>query len=157
MLKIQYKHESLIFFCSKKNKTILFFSNILQCSWTECLSIWSTFLMFQPFPICRVDKRANFSQFRGVLPYSQNTALKHKCKVWFVWCFNCVKNIVWQKKYSCGTRNDPVFGYSNTSNICRLISKYLQLASHTNINIILQDFLYSFWVTTPLKWMKRCL
>ena len=24
MLKIQYKHESLIFFCSKKNKTIIF-------------------------------------------------------------------------------------------------------------------------------------
>ena len=56
-----------------------------------------------------------------------------------------------EKKYSCGTRNDPVFDYSNTSHICRLISKYLLLASQTNINIILQDFLYSFWVTTPLK------
>ena len=53
-----------------------------------------------------------------------------------------------------GTRNDP-FGYSNTSNIFHLISKYLLLASQTNVNIILQDFLYSFWVTTPLKSMER--
>ena len=104
--------------------------------------------MFQPLPICRVYIRANCSQFRGFLSYSQNTALKRKCKVWFVLCFNCVENIVWKekkkkKKYSCGTRNDP-FGYSNTSNIFRLISKYLLLAAQTNMNIIMQDFLCSF-------------
>ena len=44
MLKIQYKHESIIFFFlleEKQDHTV--FSNIIQCSWTECLSIWSTF------------------------------------------------------------------------------------------------------------------
>ena len=52
--------------------------------------------------------------------------------------------ILFEKKNTVGgTRNDP-FGYSNTSNIFCLISDYLLLASHTNINIILQDFLYSF-------------
>ena len=84
----------------------------------------------------------HFSQFRGLLPYSQNTALKRKCKVSFVLCF--VLKILFEKKNTVGgTRNDP-FGYSKTSNIIRLISKYLLLASQTNINIILQDFLYSF-------------
>ena len=84
----------------------------------------------------------HFSQFRGVLPYSQNTALKRKCKVSFVLCF--VLKILFEKKNTVGgTRNDP-FGYSNTSNIFRLISEYLLLASQTNINIILQGFLYSF-------------
>ena len=81
-------------------------------------------------------------QFRGLLPYSQNTALKRKCKVLFVLSF--VLKILFEKKNTVGgTRNHP-FGYSNTSNIFRLISKYLLLASQTNINIILQDFLYSF-------------
>ena len=84
----------------------------------------------------------HFSQFRGLLPYSQNTALKRKCKVSFVLCF--VLKILFEKKNTVGgTRNDP-FGYSKTSNIIRLISKYLLLDSQTNINIILQDFLYSF-------------
>ena len=84
----------------------------------------------------------HFSQFRGLLPYSQNSALKRKCKVSFVLCF--VLEILFEKKNTVGgTRNDP-FGYSKTSNIIRLISKYLLLASQTNINIILQDFLYSF-------------
>ena len=85
----------------------------------------------------------HFSQFRGLLPYSQNTALKRKCKVSFVLCF--VLKILFEKKKNTvgGTRNYP-FGYSKTSKIIRLISKYLLLASQTNINIILQDFLYSF-------------
>ena len=84
----------------------------------------------------------HFSQFRGLLSYSQNTALKRKCKGSFVLCF--VLKILFEKKNTVGgTRNDP-FGYSKTSNIIRLISKYLLLASQTNINIILQDFLYSF-------------
>ena len=84
----------------------------------------------------------HFSIFRGLLPYSQNTALKRKCKVSFVLCF-VLKILFGGKKTVGGTRNDP-FGYSNTSNTFRLISKYLLLASQTNINIILQDFLYSF-------------
>ena len=83
----------------------------------------------------------HFSKFRGLLPYSQNTALKRKCKVSFVLCF--VLKILFGKNTVGGTRNDP-FGYSNTSNIFHLISKYLLLSSQTNINIILQDFLYSF-------------
>ena len=84
----------------------------------------------------------HFSQFRVLLPYSQNTALKRKCKVSFVLRF--VLKILFEKKNTVGgTRND-CFGYSKTSNIFRLISKYLLLASQTNINIILQDFLYSF-------------
>ena len=95
----------------------------------------------------------HFSQFRGLLSYSQNTALKRICKVSFVLCF--VLKLLSEKKKKKkqqkkkkkktvgGTRNDP-FGYSNTSNIFCLISKYLLLASQTNINIILQDFLYSF-------------
>ena len=90
----------------------------------------------------------HFSHFRGLLPCSQNTALKRICKVSFVLCF--VLKILSEKKKKKkkkktvgGTRNDP-FGYSNTSNIFCLISKYLLLASQTNINIILQDFLCSF-------------
>ena len=43
MLKIQYKHESLIFFLLEEKQDHTVFSNIMQCSWTECLSIWSTF------------------------------------------------------------------------------------------------------------------
>ena len=38
----------------------------------------------------------HFSQFRGLLPYSQNTALKRKCKVSFVLCF--VLKILFEKK-----------------------------------------------------------
>ena len=83
----------------------------------------------------------HFSKFSGLLPDSQNTALKRKCKVSFVLCF--VLKILFEKKTTVGTKNDP-FGYSKTSNIFRLISKYLLLASQTNINIILQDFLYCF-------------
>ena len=45
--------------------------------------------------------------------------------------------ILFEKKNTVGgTRNDP-FVYSNTSNIFRLISNYLLLASQTNINIII--------------------
>ena len=43
MLKIQYKHESLIFFLLEEKQDHTVFSNIMQCSWTECLSIWNTF------------------------------------------------------------------------------------------------------------------
>ena len=61
----------------------------------------------------------HFSQFRGLFPYSQNTALKRKCKVSFVVCF--VLKILFEKRSTVGgTRNDP-FGYSKTSNIIRLI------------------------------------
>ena len=65
----------------------------------------------------------HFSQFRGLLPYSQNTALKLICKVSFVLCF--VLKLLSEKKKKKkktvgGTRNDP-FGYSNTSNIFCLI------------------------------------
>ena len=84
----------------------------------------------------------HFSQFRGLLPYSQNTALKRKCKVSFVMCF--VLKILFEKKNTVGGRRNDPFGYSKTSNIFRVISEYLLLASQTNINIILQDFLYSF-------------
>ena len=84
----------------------------------------------------------HFSQFRGLLPYSQKHCFETQCKVSFVLCF--VLKILFEKKNTVGgTRNDP-FDYSKTSNIFRLISKYLLLASQTNINIILQDFLYSF-------------
>ena len=38
----------------------------------------------------------HFSQFRELLPYSQNTALKRKCKVSFVLCF--VLKILFEKK-----------------------------------------------------------
>ena len=37
----------------------------------------------------------HFSQFRELLPYSQNTALKRKCKVSFVLCF--VLKILFEK------------------------------------------------------------
>ena len=89
------------------------------------------------FYICAI-----FPNSEGSSPIPKNTALKRKCKVSFVLCF--VLKILFEKKNTVGgTRNDP-FGYSNTSNTFRLISKYLLLASQTNINIILQDFLYSF-------------
>ena len=84
----------------------------------------------------------HLSQFSGLLPHAQNTALKRKCKVSFVLCF-VLKILIEKNNTVGGMRNDP-FGYSKTSNIFRLISKYLLLASQTNINIILQDFLYSF-------------
>ena len=94
------------------------------------------------FYICAI-----FPNSEGSAPIPKNTALKRKCKVSFFLCF--VLKILFEKKKKKkkktvgGTRNDP-FGYSNTSNTFRLISKYLLLASQTNINIILQDFLYSF-------------
>ena len=38
----------------------------------------------------------HFSQFTGLLPYNQNTALKRKCKVSFVLCF--VLKILFENK-----------------------------------------------------------
>ena len=123
------------FFARRKTRSYPFLKyNAMLLNWM--LVYLKYFLNNSPFPICRVYICAIF------LPYSQNTALKRKCKVSFVLCF--VLKILFEKKNTVGgTRNDP-FGYSKTSNIFRLISKYLLLASQTNINIILQDFLYSF-------------
>ena len=97
------------------------------------------FLNNSPFPICIVYIYAIFPNSEGFLPYSQNTALKRKCKVSFVQCF--VLEILFEKKKNTvgGTRND-LFGYSKTSNIFRLISKYLLLASQTNMNVICKIF-----------------
>ena len=47
----------------------------------------------------------HFPQFSGLLPYSQNTALKRNCKVLFVLCF--VLKILFEKNTVGGTRNDP--------------------------------------------------
>ena len=152
MLKIQYKHESLIFFCSKKKQDHTVFSNIMQCSWTRCLSIWSTFWIIQPFPICRVYICANFPNSEGSCPIPKTLLWNASVRfcLFCALCWNyCLKKTkqkkqkTKKKKTVGGTRNDP-FSYSNTSNMFCLISKYLLLASQTNINIILQDFLYSF-------------
>ena len=98
----------------------------------------------------------HFSQFRGLLPYSQNTALKRICKVSFVLCFvlkllsgknkqtNKKKKKKKKKKKQLVVREMiPLVIVTHLIFFC-LISKYLLLASQTNINIILQDFLYSF-------------
>ena len=127
----------------KQDHTV--FSNIMQCSWTECLSIWSTFWIIQPFPICRVYICAIFPNSEGSCPIPKtllwNASVRFRLFCALCWKY-CLKKK--KKKKTVGvTRNDP-FGYSNTSNIFCLISKYLLLASQTNINIILQDFLYSF-------------
>ena len=82
-------------------------------------------------------------------PSSEGSSPIPKTLLWNVsvrfslFCSLCWKYYLEKKKTVGGTRNDP-FGYSNTSNTFRLISKYLLLASQTNINIILQDFLYRF-------------
>ena len=136
-----------LFFCSKKNKTIPFsqiYCNALELN--ACL--FEVLSESFTFPNLYSLHMRHFSQFRGLLPYSQNTALKRKCKVSFVLCFE-LKILFEKKKKNTvgGMRNDP-FGHSKTSNMFRLISKYLLLASQTNINIILQDFL---WV-----WLNVC-
>ena len=89
------------------------------------------FLNNSPFPIYIVYICAIFPNSEGSSPIPKNTALKRKCKVSFVLC--SVLKILFEKKKKNtvgGTRNDP-FGYSKASNIFRLISKYLLLASQT--------------------------
>ena len=84
----------------------------------------------------------HISQFRGLLPYSQNTALKRKCKVSFVLCF--VLKILFEKKIHLVVREMIPLVIVRHLIFFSLFQKYLLLASQTNINIILQDFLYSF-------------
>ena len=118
MLKIQYKHESLIFFLLEEKQDNTVFSNIMQCSWTEWLSVWSTLWIIQPFPICRVYICAIFPISEGSSPILKT--LLWSAIVMFRFCsVLCVENIVWKKNTVGGTRNDP-FGYSNTSNIFAL-------------------------------------
>ena len=50
MLKIQYKHESLIFFLLEEKQDHTVFSNIMQCSWTECLFTYAPFFPIQRAP-----------------------------------------------------------------------------------------------------------
>ena len=103
------------------------------------------FLNNSPFPICRVYICAIFPNSEGSSPIPKtllwNASVRFRlfCALCWKYCLKKKK----KKKTVGGTRNDP-FAYSKTSNIIRLISKYLLLASQTNINIILQDFLYSF-------------
>ena len=95
MLKIPYKHESLIFFCSKKNKTIPF--SQIYCNARELNAcLFEVLSESFTFPNLYSLHMRHFSQFRGLLPYSQNTALKRKCKVSFVLCF--VLKILFEKK-----------------------------------------------------------
>ena len=99
------------------------------------------FLNNSPFPICIVYICAIFPNSEGSTPIPEtllwNASVRFRLFYALCWKYCLKKNTVG------GTRNDP-FGYSKTSNIFRLISKCLLLASQTNINIILQDFLYSF-------------
>ena len=99
------------------------------------------FLNNSPFPICRVYICAIFPNSEGSSPIPK-TLLWNASVRFRLFCALCWKYCL-KKNTIGGTRNDP-FGYSKTSNSIRLISKYLLLASQTNINIILQDFLYSF-------------
>ena len=100
------------------------------------------FLNNSPFPICIVYICAIFPNSEGSSPIPK-TLLWNASVRFRLFCALCWKYCLKKKNTVGGTRNDP-FGYSKTSNIFRLISKYLLLASQTNINIILQDFLYSF-------------
>ena len=141
MLKIQYKHESLIFFARRKTRPYRFVKyNAMLLNWMlVCLKY---FLNNLPFPICRVYICAIFPNSEGSSPILK-TLLWNASVRFRLFCALCWKYCLKKTNTVGGTRNDP-FGYSNTSNIFRLISKYLLLASQTNINIILQDFLYSF-------------
>ena len=103
------------------------------------------FLNNSPFQICRV-------YICVIFPNSEGSSSIPKTLLWNasvrfrLFCALCWKKKKKKKKKKNtvgGTRNDP-FGCSKTSNSFRLISKYLLLASQTHINIILQDFLYSF-------------
>ena len=100
------------------------------------------FLNNSPFPICRVYICAIFPNSEGFSPIPK-TLLWNASVRFRLFCALCWKYCLKKRNTVGGTRNDP-FGYSKTSNIIRLISQYLLLASQTNINIILQDFLYSF-------------
>ena len=106
------------------------------------LVYWKYFLNNSPFPICRVYICAIFANSEGSSPIPK-TLLWNASVRFRLFCALCWKYCLEKKNTVGGTRNDP-FGYSKTSNMFRLISKYLLLASQTNINIILQDFLYSF-------------
>ena len=143
MLKIQYKHESLIFFFFARRKTSPYRFlkyNAMLLNWM--LVYLKYFLNNSPFPICRVYICAIFPNSVGSSPIPKTLLWNASVRFRFVLCF--VLKILFEKKITVGgTRNDP-FGYSKTYNSFRLISKYLLLASQTNINIILQDFLYSF-------------
>ena len=99
------------------------------------------FLNNSPFPICRVYICAIFPNSEGSSPIPK-TLLWNASVRFRLFCALCWKYCL-KKNTIGGKRNDP-FGYSKTSNSIRLISKYLLLASQTNINIILQDFLYIF-------------
>ena len=95
------------------------------------------FLNNSPFSICIVYICAIFPNSEGSSPIPKTLLRMFRLCCALCWKYCLKTNTVG------GTRNDP-FGYSKTSNFFRLISKYLLLASQTNINIILQDFLYSF-------------
>ena len=110
------------------------------------------FLNNSPFPICRVYICAILPNSVGSSPIPKtllwNASVRFRLFCALCWKY-CLKKKQQKKKKKKkkktvgGTRNDP-FGYSKTSNMFRLIPKYLLLASQTNINIILHDFLYNF-------------
>ena len=109
------------------------------------------FLNNSPFQICRVNICAIFPNSEGSSPIPK--ILIWNANVRFhLFCALCWKCCL-KKNTVGGTRNDP-FGYIKTANIIRLISKYLLLASQTNININLQDFLCSFGWRRYLKSME---
>ena len=98
MLKIQYKHESLIFFCSKKNKTIPFSLkyNAMLLNWM--LVYLKYFLNNSPFPICRVYICAIFPSSEGSSPIPK-TLLWNASVRFRLFCALCWKYCL-KKKYS---------------------------------------------------------
>ena len=111
------------------------------------------FLNNLPFPICRVYICAIFPNSEGSSPIPK-TLLWNASVRFRLFCALCWKYCLKKKKKNTvgGTRNDP-FGYSNTSNIFRLISKFA--TSFTNkYKYHFARFSLQFWVTTPLKSME---
>ena len=78
----------------------------------------------------------HFSQFSGLLPYYQNTALKRKCKVSFVLCF--VLKILFENKIKLVVREliplvivrDLIF-FALFQNICYQVAHEQELPAPT--------------------------
>ena len=157
MLKIQYKHESLIFFLLEEKQDHTVFSNIMQCSWTECLSIWSTFWIIQPFPICRVYICAIFPNSEGSCPIPKtllwNASVRFRLFSALCWKY-CLKKKKKKKKQLVVREMIPLVIVTHL--IFLSYFKIFAISFTNKYKYHFARFSLQFWVTTPLKSMESC-
>ena len=92
----------------------------------------------------------NFSKFSGLLPDSQNTALKRKCKVSFVLCF--VLKILFEKKLQMVRKMIPLVIVRHL--IFFALFQYISTSFTNKYKYHFARFSLQFWVMTPLKSME---